>query len=75
MRGTKSSANRFGSVGTRKMYDPEVIESYPASVEKQAEVNVTSKKGTTGRDRELKKGKIQHAEERETRSKKTFSIF
>ena len=41
----------FGCVGIRK------IKSHPGSVQKQAEVNVTSKKGTTSRDRELKKEK------------------
>ena len=53
-------------------YDQEVIKSYPATVQKQAEVNVTSKKGTSSRDSELKKEKIQHAGLRKARSKKIF---
>ena len=57
------------------MYDTEVIKSYPGSFQKQAEVNFTSKKGTTSRDRELKKERIQHTEERKGRSRRHFQVL
>ena len=55
-----------------RLYDPEIIQSYPETVQKQAEVKNTSKKGTTSRDRILMKERVQDAEETKVRSRKKF---
>ena len=61
-----------GLLEMEKVYHPDIIFNLPEDVQKEADVKVQSKRGTTSTDKELMVQKVQHAEERKARRKAQF---